>query len=151
MNTDILYKEESYRIVGACFEVYREKGCGFLEPVYQECMEMELRLQGVPYIPKKSLALEYKGNPLRCTYEPDFICCEKIVLELKAVTEIADAHRAQVQNYLKATGLKLGLLVNFGHYPKAQVERIVAERGRYAHNPANSSLRNAPNIRKDLV
>ena len=132
MNAEILYKEESYKIVGACFEVYREKGCGFLEPVYQECMEIELRLQGVPYMPKKPLTLEYKGCPLRSTYQPDFICHEKIVLELKAVTELTDEHRAQVQNYLRATGLKLGLLVNLGHYPKAQVERIVAERGRYA-------------------
>jgi GxxExxY protein len=151
MNTDILYKDESYRIVGACFEVYREKGCGFLEPVYQECMELELRLQGVPYVVKKSLALEYKGSPLRCTYEPDFICYEKIVLELKATTEVADAHRAQVQNYLKATGLKLGLLVNFGHYPKAQVERIVAERGRYAPLRQNSPPRNTLNTRKDSL
>ena len=131
MNTEILYKEESYKIVGACFEVYREKSCGFLEAVYQECMEIELRLQGIPFVPKKPLVLEYKGCPLRSTYEPDFICHEKIVLELKAVTELTDEHRAQVQNYLKATGLKLGLLVNFGHHPKAQVERIVAERGRY--------------------
>ena len=133
MKTEILYKEDSYKIVGACFEVYREKGCGFLEPVYQERMEIELRLQGIPFVSQKPLALEYKGCPLRSKYEPDFICYDKIVLELKAVTELTDEHRAQVQNYLKATGLKLGLLVNFGHYPKAQVERIVAEKGRYAH------------------
>src|ERR1035437_3842702 len=138
MQTEILYKEESYKIVGACFEVYREKGCGFLEAVYQECLEIELRLQGVPFVPKKPLVLEYKGCPLRSTYEPDFICHEKIVLELKAVTELTDEHRAQVQNYLKATGLKLGLLVNFGHYPKAQVERIRAERGRYEHKDPNA-------------
>jgi GxxExxY protein len=138
MSTEILYKEESYKIVGACFEVYCEKGCGFLEPVYQECMEIELRLQGIPYVPKTSLALEYKGCPLRSTYEPDFICFDKIVLELKAVTELTDEHRAQVQNYLKATALKLGLLVNFGHYPKAQVERIVAERGRYENKDQKS-------------
>lgn len=96
-------------------------------------MEIELRLQGVPFVPKKSLALEYKSCLLRATYEPDFVCFDKIVLELKAVTELTDEHRAQVQNYLKATGLRLGLLVNFGHYPKAQVERIVAERGRYRY------------------
>lgn len=137
MNTEILYKEESYRIVGACFEVYREKGCGFLKAVYQECMEIELRLQGIPNEPKKSMTLEYKGCPLRSTYEPDFICYDKIVLELKAVTELTDEHRAQVLNYLKGTGLKLGLLANFGHYPKAQIERIVAERGRYEHKDQN--------------
>jgi GxxExxY protein len=115
MTTEILFKAESYKIVGACFEVYREKGCGFLEPVYQECMEIESRLQGISQVPKKSLTLEYRGCPLRSTYEPDFICYDKILLELKAVTELTDEHRAQVQNYLKATGLKLGLLVNFGH------------------------------------
>jgi len=134
MNTEIIYKEESYKIVGACFEVYREKGCGFLEAVYQECLEIELSLQGVSYVPKKSLALEYKGCPLRSTYEPDFICHNKIVLEIKAVTALTEEHSAQVQNYLKATGFKLGLLVNFGHYPKVQVERIAAERGRYERN-----------------
>jgi len=132
MNTTLIYEEESYKIRGACFEVYREKGCGFLEPVYQECMELELRLQGVLYVPKKTLPLEYKGTPLLSTYIPDFICFEKIILELKAVTELTDEHRAQVQNYLKATKLKLGLLLNFGHFPKVQIERIVAERGRYA-------------------
>ncbi|MBI3850064.1 MAG: GxxExxY protein [Verrucomicrobia bacterium] len=131
MNTKLLFEEESYKIIGAGFEVYREKGCGFLEPVYQECMEIELRLQGIRFVAEKPLALEYKGCPLRSEYKPDFVCFDKIVLELKAVTELTDEHRAQVQNYLKATGLKLGLLLNFGHYPKAQVERIVAEKGRY--------------------
>ena len=131
MKTNLLYEAESYQIVGACFEVYREKGCGFLEAVYQECMEVELRVRGVPFIPQKSLALEYKGFPLRTKYEPDFVCHDKIIVELKAVSELADEHRAQVQNYLKATGFKLGLLVNFGHYPKAELERIVAARGRY--------------------
>jgi len=133
MKAELLFKAESYKIVGACFEVYREKGCGFLEPVYQECMEIELRLQGIAFVPQKPLVLEYKGCTLRSKYQPDFVCYDKIVLELKAVTELTDEHRAQVQNYLKATGLKLGLLVNFGHYPKAEVERIVAEKGRYAH------------------
>ena len=135
---DPLFKQEGYDLMGAAFEVYKEMGCGFLEAVYQECMEIELRLLGIPYVPKKPLALEYKGCPLRSTYEPDFICHEKIVLELKAVTELTDEHRAQVQNYLKATGLKLGLLVNFGHFPKAQVERIVAERGRYENKDQKS-------------
>jgi GxxExxY protein len=133
MKTKLLYEPESYQIIGACFEVYREKGCGFLEPVYQECLEIELRLRGVPFVPQKTLPLVYKGCPLRAKYEPDFICYEKIILELKAVSELADEHRAQVQNYLKATRFKLGLLVNLGHYPKVEIERIVAERGRYAY------------------
>jgi len=132
MRVDVLFPEESFKLRGACFEVYREKGCGFVEPVYQECMEIELRLQGIPYIAETPLPLAYKGLPLRCIYKPDFICFEKIILELKAVTELGDEHRAQVQNYLKATGLQLGLLVNFGHYPKVEIERIVGGKGRYA-------------------
>jgi len=131
MKAEILFGEESYAIVGACIEVYREKGCGFLEAVYQECVEIELGLQWIPFVPQKPLALDYKGKPLRSRYEPDFICLEKIILELKAVKELADEHRAQVQNYLKATGFQLGLLVNFGHYPKLEIERIVNTRGRY--------------------
>jgi GxxExxY protein len=96
-------------------------------------MELELRFKGIPFLAQKPLALDYKGSLLRATYQPDFICYDKIVVELKAVTELVAEHRAQVLNYLKATGLSLGLLLNFGHYPKAQVERIITERGRYAH------------------
>jgi len=140
MSDEILYKDESYKIVGACFEVYREKGCGFLESVYHECMEIELRLQGIPFVSKKLLALEYKNQPLVSTYVSDFICYDKIVLELKAMTDLTDEHRAQIQNYLRATGLKLGLLVNFGHFPKAQVERIVAERERYENKNSISEI-----------
>ena len=132
MQTEPIFKEESYKIVGACFEVYWEKGCGFLEPVYQECLEIELRSQGIPFLAQRPLALNYKGVALRSVYQPDFICYDKIVLEIKAIKEVTDEHRAQVLNYLKATGLTLGLLVNFGHYPKAEIERIVAERGRFA-------------------
>src|SRR5205807_558978 len=100
---DLLFKAECYAIIGGCFEVYKEKGCGFLEPVYQECMEIELRLQGIPYVPQKPLSLEYKGTPLVSKYTPDLICYERIVLELKAVKELADEHRAQIQNYLDVT------------------------------------------------
>ena len=125
MENHIIYKEESYRIMGACFEVYREKGCGFVEPVYQECLELELGLQGIPFVPKPSLALAYKGCPLKQRYSPDFICFEKIIVELKAVSQLIDEHRAQVHNYLRATGCRLGLLVNCGYYPKVEYERIV--------------------------
>jgi len=120
----ILYKDESYRIVGACFEVYNEMGCGFLEAVYQECLEREFGIQHIPFKAQAALNLEYKGEALKQRYAPDFICYEKIILEIKAVKEIADEHRAQIHNYLKATGMSLGLLVNFGHYPKLQYERI---------------------------
>jgi len=122
---EIVYKDESYLIVGACFEVYNEKGCGFLEGVYQECLEIELGLQSIPFQAQKELALDYKGRSLRQVYKPDFICFDKIIVELKAVSKLSDEHRAQVHNYLKATDKKLGLLVNFGHYPKLEYERIV--------------------------
>jgi GxxExxY protein len=122
---EIVYKEESYRIMGACFEVYKEMGCGFLEAVYQECLELELADQGIPFRPQSELALRYKGRSLKQKYVPDFILHDKIILEVKAVSQLGDDHRAQVHNYLKATGYRLGLLVNFGHYPKAESERIV--------------------------
>lgn len=119
------YKEESFQIRGAVYEVCREMGCGFLEAVYQECMQRELSQQTIPFEAQLDLRLEYKGNRLNQLYRPDFICFEKIIVELKAVRELSNEHRAQVHNYLKATGYKLGLLVNFGHYPKAEIERIV--------------------------
>ena len=125
MESNIIYRDESYRIMGACFEVYKEKGCGFVEPVYQECLELELGLQGILFQPQVGLALAYKGRPLKQKYVPDFICFEKIILEIKAVSQLNDEHRAQVHNYLRATGYKLGLLVNFGHYPGVEHERIV--------------------------
>ena len=129
---DIIYKEECYKIIGACFEVYNEKGCGFLEAVYQECLELEFDLQGLLFVPKRPLALSYKGRPLKQRYKADFICYDKIILEIKTMSQLADEHRAQVLNYLNATGYKLGLLVNFGHYPKLEWERIANTKTREA-------------------
>jgi GxxExxY protein len=120
----IIYKLESFEIMGACFEVYKEKGSGFVESVYQECLEIELGLRNIPFKAQSELTLTYKGRPLKSKFKPDFICYDKIVLELKTVSGLTDEHRAQVQNYLRATGLKLGLLVNFAHYPKVEYERI---------------------------
>lgn len=122
---EIIFKDESYRIMGACFEVYKELGCGFLEAVYQESLEIEMAIQAIPFRAQMELALSYKGRLLKQVYVPDFVCFDKIVVELKAVKSLDDVHRAQVHNYLKATGYKLGLLVNFGHYPKVEYERIV--------------------------
>ena len=122
--TEIVYKEESYRIVGACFEVYNDKGCGFLEPVYQECLGIEFEYQRIPAIAKPSLTLTYRGRILTQTYAPDYVCFGKIIVELKAVSVLADEHRAQLLNYLHATGFELGLLVNFGHFPKLEYKRI---------------------------
>src|SRR5436190_10731030 len=107
---DLIFKEEVYAIIGACFQVYKEKGCGLLEPVYQECMEIELKHCRISARSKPPLLLTYRGITLKQTYEPDFICYDKIILELKAVEALSDQHRAQVLNYLNATGLELGLL-----------------------------------------
>jgi GxxExxY protein len=121
----ILFKDECYRIQGAIFDVYTELGCGFLEAFYQKCLEIELRQRSIPFEAKKELRLAYKGEPLYLTYTPDFVCYGKIILELKAVKEIAPEHKAQLFNYLKAGSMDLGLLVNFGSYPKARIIRIV--------------------------
>ncbi len=125
MMTDLKYEEESFKIRGAVFEVYREMGCGFLEAVYQECLEREFRKQEIPSSVQPELVPQYKGEPLVQTYRPDFVCYAKIIVELKAVKELTNEHRAQTHNYLRASGLELGFLVNFGHYPKVEIERIV--------------------------
>ena len=121
----ILFKEECYAIQGAIFEVYREMGCGFLEAVYQECLQKELSKCKIPFVAQKILRLTYKGEELQQTYKPDLICYGKIIVELKAVKGVTPEHKAQTFNYLKSTDLRLGLIVNFGHYPGVQIERII--------------------------
>ena len=120
----LILADEVFRIQGAVFEVYRPKGAGFLEGVYQECLEIEFEFRGIPFTAQRPLRLEHRGRELRTRYAPDFICFEQIIVELKAVREIAPEHRAQLVNYLRATGLKLGLLVNFGSTNKAEIVRI---------------------------
>lgn len=122
---EFIYASETHALLGACFEVYKDKGSGFLEAVFQECLELELMDRKIPFRPHPALQLSYKGRRLQQTYQPDFICYDRIIVEIKAVTKLADEHRAQVHNYLKATGLRVSLLVNFGHYPLVEHERIV--------------------------
>ena len=122
--TKLMLEKETYDILGACFEVYKNKGCGFLEAVYQECLEIEFGLRGLPANALVPLALTYKGRTLEKSYEADFICFDTVLVELKAVSKKTDEHRAQVQNYLNATGLRVGLLVNFGHFPMVEHERF---------------------------
>ena len=123
--SQVLYKDEAYAILGACFEVYNDKGCGFHELVYQECLEIEFGLRELPFKPQAELLLTYKGHILKKTFQPDFTCYDKIIIELKAVSDLNDEHRAQVFNYLKATDYRLGLLVNFGKKSKLEYERII--------------------------
>ena len=121
----VLYADEVFLIQGAIFEVSREMGTGFLEAVYQECLALEFTARGIPFVASRTLNLSYKGQALQRTYQPDFICFDCIILELKSVRELAPEHRSQVLNYLNATGYRLGLLVNFGAAPKARVERLI--------------------------
>ncbi len=123
--TKLIHAEETHALLGACFEVYREKGCGFLEAVFQECLELELGDRTIPFQTQPQLRLEYKGRVLKQRYQPDFLCFNKVILEIKAVSNLTDEHRAQLHNYLKAIGLRVGLLVNFGHYPLVEHEWVV--------------------------
>lgn len=125
MADDLLFRDECYRLVGACLAVHRDKGHGFVEPVYQDALEIELEFSAIPFDRQRSYSIYYRGRLLRHTYTPDLLCYEKIIVELKAAKCLTDEHRAQVLNYLKVTGLQLGLLVNFGSHPRLEWERIV--------------------------
>lgn len=127
---DIVLKEEAYKIVGACFEVHNELGAGFLEAVYQESLEQEFRSRGIPFQSQPCVPIAYKGSLLTKTYQPDFVCFEQVIVEIKSVSELAEGHRAQVINYLKASGLPLGLLINFGESAGLQHERFALTRHR---------------------
>jgi len=121
----LLFEGEVFQIRGAIFDVHNEMGAGFLEAVYQECLANEFDARQIPYRAFQPLKLTYKGRALNQSYRPDFVCFEKIIVELKAVTAISGEHRAQLLNYLKGTDLRLGLLVNFGVAAKVQIERVV--------------------------
>lgn len=125
MTNSIYYKEESFLLMGAAFEVYKQLGNGFLEAVYQEALEYELRKRNIPFEREKELQIFYDHKPLNQKYKADFVCFEKIIVELKAVSNIDDSHRSQTYNYLNATGFKLGLLLNFGHSNNLEYERII--------------------------
>ncbi len=118
---EFFFKKESYKIISACFEVYKNMRSGFLEAVYQECLRKEFSDRDIPFVGKPQLELYYKDEKLEQKYEPDFLRYDKIVL-LKAHKSLKDEHRAQVINYLKSTKLKLGLLANFGHHPGSNMK-----------------------------
>ena len=121
----ILYKEESFQIQGAIFEVYKTIGSGFLESVYQVCLGKEFASRNIPFVDQPEISISYKGEPLSLTFRPDFVCYEKTIIELKSVSELTDEHRAQLHNYLRIAEMRLGLLVNFNHTPKVVIERII--------------------------
>ena len=106
--------ERTYKIIGAAIEVHKELGCGFLESVYQEALGREFKDQEIPFKSQPTIQICYKGQHLEKTYQPDFVCYEGIIVEIKAISSLSGVEEAQLINYLKATGLKLGLLMNFG-------------------------------------
>ena len=110
----MIYAEEAYNIIGAAMEVHRILGPGFLEAVYHEALEVEMRKRGIPFETKVALPIQYKDVVLKKCYEADLYCYDKIIVELKAVSEVTSEHEAQILNYMKATGCELGLLINFG-------------------------------------
>jgi len=125
MPDDLLYRDDAYRLIGACLAVHKDKGHGFVEAIYQDALEIELELSGIPFERQRNFSIHYRDRPLKHTYTPDLIGFDKIIIELKAAKALNDEHRAQLLNYLKITGLQLGLLVNFGSYPRLEWERII--------------------------
>lgn len=123
--TELLFKDEVYAIVGAAMEVHTVLGPGFLEAVYHEAMEMEEREKGVPFESHKKLKIAYKDRWLTKEYEADQVCYEQIIVELKALDRLTSREEAQLLNYLKATNLRVGLLINFGSIGKLEWRRLV--------------------------
>ena len=123
--TELLYKEEVYQIIGAAMEVYNQLGNGFLEGVYQDALALELQMRNIPFKEQASLQITYKAQPLRHHYTPDMILFDGIILELKAISSLGVNEEAQLLNYLKASGLRLGLLINFGAENKLEWKRMV--------------------------
>lgn len=114
IDMQLIYKEEVYQIIGAAMEVHKELGCGFLEAVYQEALELEFQFRKIPYRRECKLDIFYKEQLLNKYYAADFICFDKIIVELKALSGLTSEHESQLLNYMKATKLKVGLLINFG-------------------------------------
>jgi len=123
--SEIIYQNECYEIYGCIYTVYNKLGTGFLEAVYQEALEIELSRNNIPFVSQQQMEILYDGIPLTNKYIADLVCYEKIIIELKSVTNINNQHKAQLMNYMTATDYKLGLLVNFNYYPKVEIIRVV--------------------------
>lgn len=126
--TELLCKEEVYTVIGAAMEVYNTLGTGFLEAVYQEALEIELATRGVPFEAQKELRIFYKGRRLSKTYMADFVAFGKVIVEIKALDHLTTHDEAQLLNYLRATGLQVGVLINFGAAGKLEWKRRVLTR-----------------------
>lgn len=124
MNSNIIYKEESFRIIGKCFDVYNILGGGLLEVVYKDALEYEFKSAGIPFTREKEYKIHYKDITLPHTFYADFVVMDKIILEVKSIASFAAVHTAQLLNYLAISNMKLGLLVNFGP-EKVEYKRVV--------------------------
>lgn len=122
---DLLYKDEVYAIIGAAIEVHKQLGSGFLEAIYQEAMQIELESRSIPFKSQKELQVFYKGQLLKKEYLADFVCYEKIIVEIKALYHLTGLEESQLINYLKVSGLRLGLLINFGSIGKLEWKRLI--------------------------
>ena len=120
-----ILQQEGYDLMAAAFEVYNEQGFGLLEEIYQECLEIELETRGITFTPKQELVVFYKGRRLKKKYVPDLFVFGKIVVELKAVQQLAPEHEAQLMNYMRITKTQVGYLLNFGHKDKLEWKRII--------------------------
>ena len=110
----LVFEEETYKILGACIQVHKKLGCGFSAPIYREALAKELTAANIPYVQKKKLPVFYKGTPLKDCFEADFVCYDTIILEIKSLGTIPQNLKQQVLQFLKATQLQIGYLVNFG-------------------------------------
>jgi GxxExxY protein len=138
---ELIYKDEVYAIIGAAMDVYNTLGDGFLEPVYQEALGIEFGKRQIPYVPPKGITICYKDVHLKKEYIADFLAYEKLIVEIKAVNELTERDEAQLLNYLKATGMELGVLINFGSHPNLQWKRMAATTPKYHLPRSRSSIR----------
>jgi GxxExxY protein len=120
----LLYQDETYAVRGAAIEVHKQLGFGFLEAVYQEALEIELAQRGIPFESQKALSVTYKGQRLKKHYIADIVCIDKFLVELKCVPKFTDVEKAQLLNYLAVTGMRVGLIINFGSRGKLEIERL---------------------------
>jgi len=132
---ELLYKDEVYTVIGAAMDVYNHLGPGFLEAIYQEAMEVEVTARNIPNSPEQNVQIMYKGKPLKKFYTPDLMCYGKIVVEIKAIDRLTSREEAQLLNYLKATGMPVGLLINFGAEKDLEWKRMVLTSQKQARIP----------------
>ena len=146
----LLHKQEVFAIVGAAMDVYNHLGPGFSESVYQEVLEIELANRRIPTKPQHEISIVYKGKPIKKYYIADYLCYDKIVVEIKALSNLTLREEGQVLNYLKATGMQVGVLINFGSYPSLEWKRLVFTKTNPRPAPALSLREDSPEYELEI-